>query len=89
MIKEWLTRKLTVEEAETSHIVKDERLGPSPVVFGFQNARWREFLSCMELGDELWGYSSPPETWAALMGSAGIALVTEGEVVDAIVTRMN
>jgi hypothetical protein len=43
----------------------------------------------MEPGDELWAFSSPPETWQHLCGRAGIALVRNGEVIEAMTTMMN
>lgn len=89
MEKEWLTRMITVEEAEAANSVQNERLGPNPVAFGFINDRWKEFLGRMAPGDELWEFMSSPESWACLAGRAGIALVREGEIVDSILTMMN
>ena len=89
MHKEWLTKRLTVQEVEAERMVRDERLGPDPVPFGFQNDRWRELLAQMQPGDELWEFSSPPDTWAHLCGRAGIALVREGKIVASLVTLMN
>jgi len=37
MRKEWLKEQTTLEQAEQDHLVKDERLGPNPVPFGFEN----------------------------------------------------
>jgi hypothetical protein len=89
MLPEWLTRRLTVEEAEEAHAVSDERLGPDPVPFGFLNGRWRALLEGREEGDELWEFRSPPETWEALAGREGIALVRGGEIVDVLTTRLS
>jgi hypothetical protein len=86
---DWLTRRVTVEEAEAAHLVSSDRLGPKPVPFGFQNARWQELLSEMREGDELWHFSSPPKTWASLSGRAGYAVVRRGRVVASIVTLRN
>jgi hypothetical protein len=88
-IKDWLQKRLSVAEAEAAYAVKDDRLGPAPVPFGFQNNEWRALLAEMQDGDELWEFTSPQETWANLAGRAGIALVRRGEVVRSIVTVMN
>ncbi|MCX6159543.1 MAG: hypothetical protein NTY74_16300 [Ignavibacteriae bacterium] len=89
MEESWLTRKLTIEEAETEHLVKDDRLGSEPVPFGFNNASWKQLLSMMQNGDELWEYCSPKKTWELLMGVAGIAILRNGEIVGAITTLEN
>ncbi len=89
MDKDWLTRKLTVEEAEAENLVSDERLGLTPVPFGYCNSEWRNLRAQIQPGDELWEFTSPAESWAQLFGRAGIALIREGEVVDSITTMMN
>jgi hypothetical protein len=88
-IKEWLQKRLTVAEAEAAHMVKNDWLGPEPVPFGFVNYKWRALLAEMQDGDELWEFSSSQESWARLGGRSGIALVRHGEVVRAVVTKMN
>jgi hypothetical protein len=89
MIRDWLTKRLTVQDIDAEHSVRDERLGPDPVPFGFVNDQWQALLAKAEPGDELWEFSSPPESWQRLMGMAGIALVRNGEVIDSFVTAMN
>jgi hypothetical protein len=88
-IKDWLQNRLTIAEAEAVYGVKDDRLGPNPVPFGFQNDKWRALVAEMQDGDELWEFSSPPESWQNLAGRAGVALIRRGEVVRSIVTTMN
>jgi hypothetical protein len=39
--------------------------------------------------DEVWQFSSSPDSWEHLAGRAGLALVREGTVIDAYVTMMN
>jgi hypothetical protein len=84
-----LTNKLTVEEAEASHLVSDDRLGPFPVPFGWINARWNKLVAQIMPGDEIWEYTSSPESWANMMGRAGIVLVRQGEIIDDFITKMN
>jgi hypothetical protein len=89
VLKEWLTRRVTVEEAESANMVQNERLGPDPVPFGFINHRWKQLVARMAPGDELWEFSSSPESWANLAGRSGVALVRGGEVIDSIITEVN
>ena len=86
---EWLIERTTENEAESKNMVRVEKLGPEPIPFGYQNGHWQEFLSTMEPGDELWNYSSPPESWKNLAGRAGIALVRRGKIIANITTLMN
>ncbi|MCL0065341.1 hypothetical protein M1N79_00405 [Dehalococcoidia bacterium] len=65
MIKEWLKNRITVEEAEQKHLVKDERLGPEPIPFGFQYEEWLAFKEQIQDGDELLEFSSPPRDMGA------------------------
>jgi hypothetical protein len=89
MRKEWLQEQTTLEQAEQDHLVKDERLGPNPVPFGFQLESWIRFKGQMREGDELWKFSSPAETWQHLAKLEGLSIVRNGEIVDSIVTMMN
>jgi hypothetical protein len=43
----------------------------------------------MHEGDQLWTFTSPPETWQALAGRSGIALLRDGQIVGHHVTLMN
>jgi hypothetical protein len=47
------------------------------------------FKARLKPGDELWGFDSPPESWANLHGSRGMAIVRNGEVVDTLVMMEN
>jgi len=90
---EWLQRKLTIAEAEAEHPgITDERIVRVPDAakpFGFQHREWEEFKASMLPGDEIWTFSSPPETWQHLAGRAGLALVRKGVPIRTIVTVMN
>ena len=89
MVKEWLTRRLTVAEAEKAYLVTSARLGPEPVPFGHLNAEWRALLSELRDGDEIWEFRSPSESWRHLFGRAGVALVRDGRIGRCIITMMN
>jgi hypothetical protein len=76
-------RNLTIDEAEATHFVRFKRLTVS--FFGFtNNFLWRGHFAQMAPGDEIWKFSSSPESWACLAGRAGIALVRDGKIVDSI-----
>jgi len=47
------------------------------------------FRLALKPDDEIWEFSSSPESWTALAGRAGFALVRQMTVIDAHVTIMN
>lgn len=89
MNREWLTKKVTVEEAEAEHLVRNKELGPEPVPFGFMYQDWKQLLAAMQPGDELWEFNSPEDTWKHLAGRAGFAVVRDGNLIASLVTMMN
>ncbi len=86
---DWCHKKITAQEAETNHLVKDSRLGDLPVPFGFVNHKWIALKEKLQKGDELWEFDSPSEDWNNLAGRAGICIVRDDEVIDYIVTSMS
>jgi hypothetical protein len=48
-----------------------------------------EFRLPPEPGDEVWEFSSSPDSWERLAGRAGLALVREGTVIEAYVTAIS
>ena len=89
MNKDWLQRRVTVQEAERQNMILDDRLGAEAVPFGFMNEKWKAFIAQMVEGDELWEFTSPADTWQNLCGRQGIAIVRNGEVLSSLVTEMN
>lgn len=89
MYKDWLTKRTTVAQAESSHMVSATQLGPDPVPFGYRNEQWVDLLAQMSDSDELWEFRSPRETWTNMAGQSGIALIRNGELVARIITMMN
>jgi hypothetical protein len=91
--KAWLKEKTTVAEADAAHPgISDDRVKRFPDAakpFGFQNRQWEEFKALVLPGDELWTFSSPPDSWEHLAGRAGVALVRDGVPVRVIITMMN
>ena len=84
-----VTRKLTVEQAEAEHTPPNEEVGPAPVPFGFCNSYWKELLTQMLDGDELWEFTSSPASWEGRSGRAGLTLLRNGEEVAAVFTSMS
>ena len=104
MQMEWLQNQVTVEQAEALHTSPPVPPGPTrkwwqfwrgkpttpaAVPFGDQNAEWKALVDLMHEGDQLWTFTSPPETWQALAGRSGVALVRDGRIVGHHVTLMN
>ena len=78
--REWLLGETSVEQIEAAQLQGCSQL---------YVAEWREFISKMQLGDQLRDFLSPPETWVRLAGRAGYAIVRQGEVVDAFITILS
>jgi hypothetical protein len=89
----WLKERISIEETEHRFTPKpDDRTNHVPELrkpFGFVNAKWEVLKARMQTGDEIWTFRSPPETWQDLAATAGVALVREHRVIDAVVTAMN
>ena len=90
----WLQQKITLEQAEAENTPKvdDESRAKSPELakpFGFQNHEWEARKALMQSGYEIWMFSSPAESWQALAGRAGVALVRRGRVIATVVTLRN
>jgi hypothetical protein len=80
---EWLTNRTTVEAVLN-------RFTDSPLNRATQiTDKVTKFAAQMQSGDELWRYSSSSESWANKMGSAGLAIVRNGQIADAMQTIMN
>lgn len=86
---EWLTKQITIDQAETDYLELDDRISPDPVPFGFNNHHWVRLKSELKDEDELWLYCSPNETWTNMCGRGGICIVRDGEVYKSMVTMMN
>ena len=91
--KEWLQKPISITEAEADYPgITDDRVKRFPDAakpFGFKNAEWEDLKSEMQPGDELWTFSSSPESWQALAGRSGIALVRNGIPIKTLVGAMN
>jgi hypothetical protein len=91
--KEWLDKKISVEEAEAAHPgINDDRVQRFPEAakpFGFQSQAWEALKAAMQPGDELWTFASPAKSWEDLAGRAGIAVVRDGNPIKMLVTVMN
>lgn len=97
--KSELLERKTVAELEVEYTLRPDQLsesdrtGPRAQIllkpFGFQNDKWEALKARMLPGDELWTFASSAESWQALAGRAGIALVRDGRIVEQLVTLMN
>ena len=94
-IKDWLVKKITLEELETA-MVRNELPNEKSGVFSLaplQNItnsdEWKKMKSALIEGDEIWEFCSPGESWKRMMGTTGICVVRNDEVIMEIVTNMN
>lgn len=76
---DWLDKPVSVEEIDADYGASTSGV----------HADWEKLKSEMQPGDKLVRFTSPIESWQHLAGRAGIALVRDGKVIDAIVTMMN
>jgi hypothetical protein len=84
-IESWLKSRTTIAEVEGG----GARVGWYGIaVSGPLGEDWAGLKRTMRPGDELWTFSSPEESWRALAGRAGIALVRGGRVVDSMPIRL-
>ena len=79
--KEWLTKKITIQELENERPI-DLKIDGFPLID--PNAGWEELRNQMNETDELWRYSSP--CFNNIEQFHGIALVRNGIVIDYIET---
>ena len=91
---EWLTGRLEIKENVEKESVQQrwERIqNPQP---NDKRAVSLEFVksmfgSTLEENDELWKFSSPPDSWQLLCGRSGYALVRNGVVIDTFITKIS
>lgn len=74
-VNEELERKAILFKLSVDKAIK--KFGTCP----FGN-RWQEFVKKMQLGDELWKYSTPQKMILNKMDSIGYAIVRNGKIVD-------
>ena len=89
--REWLTRQLTFAEFESLGADSDGYPVGTPAVLHLSRSE-RGIVRLnlrMLAGDQIWAFSSPPDTWRALRGREGLALVRNGRSVAHVVTGMN
>jgi hypothetical protein len=80
--KQWLDHTISIEQAEAQNMVDG-------IPFGAGSDSWKRLEDSLQSGDSLWAYCSPFESFKALAGRCGIAVVRDGRVVMQLVTIMN
>ena len=94
-IKDWLVKRITVEELEAAMLLNEqpnEKSGVfslAPLDNITNTDAWKKMKSALIEGDEIWEFCSPGESWARMMGTTGICVVRNDEVIMDIVTTMN
>lgn len=86
---DWLLKKISISEAETSNTYSPFNSRSAPVPFGCENATWVDIKSKMVEGDEIWMFSTPPEYWKNRCGRGGVCIVHNKTVIDGIITVLN
>jgi len=87
---QWLQRRGTVEEFEQEALRRKSdsfgvpldkakaKLGERP--FGTMTDSWKKFVENIESEDELWFFSSPPESFSKELGCNGFAILRDGKI---------
>ena len=76
---ECIPRSWLREEVSDSTLAADKR----------SNAEVLRMVHDRQAGDRVFFYQSPPETWAALLGRAGFAIVRDGKAISCVDTFIN
>ena len=84
--RNWLLSIVSVEDIDAWQAAR-AKSGPRPR--DLLQTEWQMLKAKMLPGDEIWYFSSDPESWRHLAGREGYALVRDGDVIGAIVTGMN
>ena len=84
-----LLRKMTVEQAKAEFAPADDESGLPSGPFDFCNRQWKELITSMQEGDELWEFTSSPASWDSRSGRAGITLLRSGEEVACVFTSIS
>ena len=83
---DWLRDQTTVEEIESERWkTKPNKGGPLMP----QTEWWIALKAQIQEDDEVWWYSSPPDSWVGVIGTAGIAIVRNGKIVATLETFHN
>ena len=85
--REWLRTRLDGRSEIEAHNLHqqwmgrpaDEDDGGTVETRARWTAKWEEFTSEMEPGDEIWHFASPEVSWRQVCGRAGFAPVRKGE----------
>lgn len=81
MNKEWLQKRISIEEADSRFISDDQS--------DIFHVMWIELRSKLCEGDELWEFSSSEFMWDHKMGRGGVCIVHDGEVGEGFVTLLS
>jgi hypothetical protein len=80
--RQWLDQEISVEQAEAKNMVDG-------IPFGANSSAWKRLKDSLQDGGRLWTYCSSYESFKALAGRCGLAVVRDGRVVMQLVTIMN
>ncbi len=78
---DWLQDRLDEQDVDAKFTV--------PNTTSRRAKEWSRVKGKLRPGDELWSYSSPPETWQKLCGREGVCVMRGEKVVANIITLMN
>jgi len=89
MKKNWLTHRITTKVSKSDFEDSKKETGFEFDPFDLETHNWTNLKSEMKVGDELWLFSTPKETWKNLCGRAGACIVRDGKIVKSEVSVIN
>ena len=87
--REMLQKRVTVNQAWDILLDGESLDSVEEEIQASISAWWRSFTGTMKPGDEMWYWSTSPNSWKAKAGRAGLVIVRKGRFVRATVTLMN
>jgi hypothetical protein len=83
-------KEISVEEADADCFSEPVRSRRGRIYRKpFRNADWEAMKQKIQPGDRLYAYCTSKQSWRICMGSEGIELVRDGQIIDCILLRMN
>ena len=80
----------TIEEVEKRAMEEIKKSPDAPQIpFGYINEEWQEFKKKCSKNSAIYAFDSSRESWEALRGRKGYALIDNNKVIDIIITRMS
>lgn len=80
----------SIEQAEKDNMITVEKDDKSVALpFGYTNDKWEALKAQYQNGDQIYKFSTSPESWKNHAGREGYSLIRGDQVIAEIITLMN